>query len=109
MVAELRNFYGVDGVNRIPQMEGELLVRAALGDEVSVNDIPMQVSFSVRGLIFAALCRDLRYDEPTLDKVIVNAEKVAISEGVRADCLVPTEAATLGHVDSSISARPSGR
>src|SRR5581483_7310745 len=33
VVAGMRAFFGADGVDRIPQAEGELLMRAALGED----------------------------------------------------------------------------
>jgi hypothetical protein len=74
MVAAMRTFYGADGIDRVPQDAAELLVRAALGEDVDLSQIPDEVSFSARSLIFAGLATDLELDEHALNWLLVRAE-----------------------------------
>jgi hypothetical protein len=77
MVNKMREFFGPDGVNRVPQAEGEALIRAALGEDVSTDDIPLGVSFMVHSLIFVDLALDLHYSEAEIDAIILRAEETA--------------------------------
>jgi len=77
----MRRHFSVDGVDRIPQAEGELLVRAALGESVSVAEIPRHTAFAVHGLIFVGIAWDLRYSERDLDRILLRAEEIATARG----------------------------
>lgn len=81
MVSGMREFFGPDGVNRVPQAEGEALIRAALGEDVSTENIPVGISFLVHGLVFVGLVLDLRYSEAEIDSTIVEAEEIAAQRG----------------------------
>ncbi len=80
MVRGMRAFFGRDGVDRIPQDEGELLIRAALDEDVSVSQIPAITAFTIHGLVFVGLALDLSLSEDELNTVLIMAEESAFSE-----------------------------
>lgn len=86
MVAGMRSFFGADGVDRIPQAEAELLIKAGLGQNVSTSPVPAGLAFMIHGLIFVGLAMDLQYNESKVDAVIRQAEDIAAQRGYR-----PTE------------------
>lgn len=78
----MREFFGVDGVDRIPQAEGELLINAVLDDSISISGVPAQVAFAIHGLVFVGIAMDMCYAEKgELDAVIARAEDIAIDRG----------------------------
>jgi hypothetical protein len=89
MVRGMREFFGADGVNRIPQAEGEALIRAALGEEVPTENIPAGTSFMVHGLVFVGLALDLCYSEAEIDEILVKAEELAALRGFTPDPISP--------------------
>jgi hypothetical protein len=81
MVVGMRSFFGPDGVDRIPQREGEMLIREALEGGIHISEIPAKVAFTMRSLIFVGLALDLGYGESDLDAVLVRAEEIAVGRG----------------------------
>jgi hypothetical protein len=77
----LRDFFGADGFDRIPQQEGEVLIRAVLDESVEVPDFDPNVVFAVHCLVFVGLAMDLEYAGSKLDALLVRAEEAAVGRG----------------------------
>jgi hypothetical protein len=61
----------------MPWLDAEMLLRAALGEEVPVGEIDSTVIVAVHVLVFAAIADELALCEDELDGLIVQAEKTA--------------------------------
>jgi len=83
MAAGMRAHFGADGVDRVPQDAAVRLIRAARGDEVDVDDIPLKVSFTIHSIVFVGLAWDIGYDRATLHAVLRQAEDIARADGAR--------------------------
>jgi hypothetical protein len=81
MATGMRTFFGTDGVDRIPQAEATRLIRAAIGEDLAVDDIPRGLAFAIHGLVFVGLALDLSYDRGKLHSVLRQAEEMARASG----------------------------
>jgi hypothetical protein len=61
----------------LPSMDAEMLLRAALGEEVPVGEIDPTVIVAVHVLLFATIADELALCENELGGLIVQAEKTA--------------------------------
>lgn len=81
LVEAMRKYFGADGVERIPQEAGEVLVWAALGHDVSTRGIDITTAIIAQVLIFLGLAWDLDYGEAEVDAALVKAEALAFERG----------------------------
>lgn len=61
----------------IPMLDAEMLLRAALGEQVPVEEIDPAIVVAVHVLLFATIADELALGEDELSGVIVQAEKEA--------------------------------